>query len=144
MPTTLTITHAKVSSIPDSGDSALLEPSDWNANHVLTGSFPFGPGSIRVVTIGTVTVTSDDGVIVVNNPSTSPNPFVMPAVATRTDLWLSVYKWDSNGGDMTFTPNGTETFMGLSTWTVISASAAGGGGSVTMVGSTAMSGWLVR
>lgn len=31
------VKHLKVSAIPDSGDDSLIEPSDWNNNHVLTG-----------------------------------------------------------------------------------------------------------
>ena len=32
-----TITHSKVSNIPDCPDDALINPSDWNASHALTG-----------------------------------------------------------------------------------------------------------
>lgn len=32
-----TVTHAKVSTIPDSDDDSLIRPSDWNAEHVLSG-----------------------------------------------------------------------------------------------------------
>jgi hypothetical protein len=33
----ITVKHNKVSAIPDSGDDSLIEPSDWNADHTLTG-----------------------------------------------------------------------------------------------------------
>lgn len=33
----IVVTHSKVSGAGDSGDSALVQPSDWNANHVLVG-----------------------------------------------------------------------------------------------------------
>jgi hypothetical protein len=33
----ITVKHLKVSTIPDAGDDSLIEPSDWNNNHVLTG-----------------------------------------------------------------------------------------------------------
>jgi len=33
----ITVTHTKVSLIPDAGDDTLIEPSDWNATHTLTG-----------------------------------------------------------------------------------------------------------
>lgn len=32
---TFSITHAKVTTIPDAGDASLVEPSDWNAGHVI-------------------------------------------------------------------------------------------------------------
>ena len=33
----ITVKHLKVSTVPDSGDDTLVEPSDWNADHTLTG-----------------------------------------------------------------------------------------------------------
>jgi hypothetical protein len=33
----ITVKHTKVSLIPDSGDDSLIEPSDWNDDHALTG-----------------------------------------------------------------------------------------------------------
>jgi len=33
----ITVKHLKVSAIPDSGDDTLIEPSDWNATHTLSG-----------------------------------------------------------------------------------------------------------
>lgn len=40
----ITVKHNKVSVIPDSGDNSLVEPSDWNADHVLTGTIPIDNG----------------------------------------------------------------------------------------------------
>jgi hypothetical protein len=34
---TITVTHTKVSSVPDSTDTSLVRPSDWNATHTLSG-----------------------------------------------------------------------------------------------------------
>lgn len=33
----LTVTHSKVSSVPDGTDTSVVRPSDWNANHAITG-----------------------------------------------------------------------------------------------------------
>ncbi len=33
----ITVKHTKVSAIPDAGDANLVQPSDWNADHALTG-----------------------------------------------------------------------------------------------------------
>jgi len=33
----ITVKHLKVSLVPDAGDDTLVEPSDWNADHTLTG-----------------------------------------------------------------------------------------------------------
>jgi hypothetical protein len=34
---TITVTHTKVSTVPDSADTSLVRPSDWNATHTLSG-----------------------------------------------------------------------------------------------------------
>src|SRR3569623_3589186 len=39
--------HSKVSAISDSGDTTLVQPSDWNAGHVLTGD-PLSVGDILI------------------------------------------------------------------------------------------------
>ena len=36
----ITVKHLKVSAIPDEADTSLVRPSDWNADHVLTGTIP--------------------------------------------------------------------------------------------------------
>ena len=33
----ITVKHTKVSTVPDSADTSLVRPSDWNADHTLTG-----------------------------------------------------------------------------------------------------------
>jgi hypothetical protein len=33
----ITVKHSKVSAVPDDGDTSLVRPSDWNADHALTG-----------------------------------------------------------------------------------------------------------
>jgi hypothetical protein len=33
----ITVKHTKVSTIPDTSDTDLVRPSDWNADHTLTG-----------------------------------------------------------------------------------------------------------
>ena len=34
---TVTVTHTKVSAIPDGADTTVVRPSDWNASHTLVG-----------------------------------------------------------------------------------------------------------
>jgi len=40
----ITVKHTKVSAIPDAGDSTLVQPSDWNADHALTGTIDIANG----------------------------------------------------------------------------------------------------
>ena len=47
----ITVKHLKVSLIPDSGDDTLIEPSDWNADHELTGTIPVENGGTGASTL---------------------------------------------------------------------------------------------
>jgi hypothetical protein len=40
----ITVKHSKVSTIPDGDDSSVVRPSDWNDDHVLTGTIPVENG----------------------------------------------------------------------------------------------------
>lgn len=47
----ITVKHLKVSAIPDAGDDSLIEPSDWNNDHVLTGTVPVANGGTGAATL---------------------------------------------------------------------------------------------
>jgi hypothetical protein len=47
----ITVKHLKVSAIPDAGDDTLVEPSDWNADHTLTGTVPVANGGTGAATL---------------------------------------------------------------------------------------------
>jgi hypothetical protein len=47
----ITVKHLKVSAIPDAGDDTLIEPSDWNADHTLTGTIPVANGGTGASTL---------------------------------------------------------------------------------------------
>jgi hypothetical protein len=47
----ITVKHLKVSTIPDSGDDTLIEPSDWNNDHVLTGTVSVANGGTGAATL---------------------------------------------------------------------------------------------
>ena len=40
----ITVKHSKVSTIPDGTDTSVVRPSDWNDDHVLTGTIPVANG----------------------------------------------------------------------------------------------------
>jgi len=46
----ITVKHSKVSTIPDGDDSSLIRPSDWNNDHVLTGTIPIANGGTNATT----------------------------------------------------------------------------------------------
>jgi hypothetical protein len=61
----ITVKHNKVSAIPDSGDDSLIEPSDWNADHTLTGLGTMAEQNANAVAItgGTISGTTISGYI---------------------------------------------------------------------------------
>lgn len=100
----------------------------------------------RIITTGNVTVSNTDTLIVMNKSSPAVTAFALPPVASRSPngLPFEVYDWSGKAGDMTFTPNGAETIMGLSSWIVGSGGAAGTGGSLKLIPSVTLNGWLVK
>jgi hypothetical protein len=56
----ITVKHSKVSTIPDDTDTDLVRPSDWNADHTLTGLGTMAEQNANAVAItgGTATLTS--------------------------------------------------------------------------------------
>ena len=47
----ITVKHSKVSTIPDDADTSLVRPSDWNADHTLTGTVPVANGGTGATTL---------------------------------------------------------------------------------------------
>jgi hypothetical protein len=47
----ITVKHSKVSTIPDGDDSSVVRPSDWNDDHVLTGTIPVDNGGTGAATL---------------------------------------------------------------------------------------------
>ena len=47
----ITVKHNKVSTIPDGDDTSVVRPSDWNADHTLTGTVPVVNGGTGAATL---------------------------------------------------------------------------------------------
>jgi hypothetical protein len=47
----ITVKHTKVSTIPDGTDTSVVRPSDWNADHQLTGTIPVENGGTGAATL---------------------------------------------------------------------------------------------
>jgi hypothetical protein len=47
----ITVKHSKVSTIPDTDDTSLVRPSDWNADHTLVGTVPVANGGTGAATL---------------------------------------------------------------------------------------------
>lgn len=105
--------------------------------------FPFiGPTQI-ITTAGTHTIASDIAVVLINKSVATPTTLVLSSVVSRNGLPLHVADVTGLGGDITFTPDGTETFMGLSSWIVGSGGVAGTGGFVSWYPNTTLGLWYL-
>ena len=47
----ITVKHSKTSLVADAGDATLVQPSDWNADHTLTGTVPVANGGTGASTL---------------------------------------------------------------------------------------------
>ena len=46
----ITVKHKFVSAIPDAGDPTIVQPSNWNDDHQLTGTIPIANGGTNATT----------------------------------------------------------------------------------------------
>jgi len=90
----ITVKHTKVSTVPDGDDTSVVRPSDWNADHQLTGTIPIANGGTNATTAsdaltnlgaypasnpagyGTGTVTSVSGTAPVNVATGTTTPVI--------------------------------------------------------------------
>ena len=83
----ITVKHTKVSTIPDGDDTSVVRPSDWNADHQLTGTVPVTNG-------GTGAATASDGLNNLLPSQTGNNGKVLATDGTNAS-------WTTNGsGDV--------------------------------------------
>jgi hypothetical protein len=67
----ITVKHSKVSTIPDDADTSLVRPSDWNADHTLTGLGTMAEQNANNVNITGGSITGVTGVGDVVGPASS-------------------------------------------------------------------------
>jgi len=100
----ITVKHTYVSSIPDSGDTTLVQPSNWNADHTLIGlgtiaeqdanNVNITGGSITGVSgIGTVTSVTGTSPVVSSGGNTPA--ISMPAATSSVSGYLTSTDWNT-------------------------------------------------
>ena len=67
----ITVKHTKVSTIPDDGDTSLVRPSDWNADHTLVGLGTMAEQNANNVAITGGTITGVSGLGDVTGPASA-------------------------------------------------------------------------
>jgi hypothetical protein len=141
----ITVKHSKVSTVPDDADTSLVRPSDWNDDHVLTGTVPIANG-------GTGASTATGAINALLPSQTGNSGKVLSTDGTNTS-------WSAGGGTVTSVTGTAPVSVATGTTTpVISMAAANtstngyltstdwntfnnkGSGSVTSVAATAGTG----
>ena len=155
----ITVTHTKVSTIPDDADATLVRPSDWNASHTLDGvgtmatqdatAVAISGGTINGTTIGATTPASGafttlnfTGALLPNNLPGTVGQFLVSGGAGAVPTWSSSsvsaggsttqVQYNNAGalaGSANMTFNGT-TFVLVNDATISGATVGKGGGSV--------------
>lgn len=108
----ITVKHSKTSTIPDGSDTDLIRPSDWNADHTLTGlgtmaeqnanNVAITGGSVNGTTVGATTAAAVTGTTV-----TATTKFVGPYFdaatsaggALRNASGTAQVQWGAGGGN---------------------------------------------
>lgn len=103
-------------------------------------------GEPTVTTASSYTVTTQVALLVNRTSPAGNTAITLPAVATRSGRPLRITDWSTgigaSGHSIVITPNGTETIMRRSTWTLLS-SADDYLAHVTLWPSTSLGGWYI-
>jgi hypothetical protein len=93
----ITVKHTKVSTIPDGDDTSVVRPSDWNADHQLTGTIPVENGGTGAATL--TGYVKGNGTSAMTAAATIPNTDVtgLGTMSTQNSNNISVTGGTMNG-----------------------------------------------
>jgi len=111
----ITVKHTKVSTIPDTDDTSLVRPSDWNADHTLTGLGTMAEQNANAVAItgGTATLASLDIITSGTDAEIAPNTGITGW--NYSGLSKSVAGEESAPTGLFFSPDGLNMYVNGST-----------------------------
>ena len=111
----ITVKHNKVSTVPDGDDTSVVRPSDWNADHTLTGLGTMAEQNANAVAItgGTATLTSLDIATSGTDAEIAPNTGITGW--NYSGLSKSVSGEESNPNGLFLSPDGLNMYVNGST-----------------------------
>jgi len=121
---TITVKHTKVSTIPDTDDTSLVRPSDWNADHTLVGLGTMAEQDANNVNITGGSITGVTGLGDVTGPaSATDNAITRFDLTTGKLIQNSTITLDDNGNiinanslGLDTTPATVPTTVGTISW----------------------------
>jgi hypothetical protein len=107
----ITVKHTKVSTIPDTDDTSLVRPSDWNADHTLVGLGTMAEQNANAVAItgGTATLASLDIITSGTDAEIAPNTGITGW--NYSGLSKSVSAEEINPTGLFISPNGLNMYV---------------------------------
>ncbi len=123
----MTVKHAKTSAIPDSGDAGLVQPSDWNDDHVVTGGLDLPLETVTAPAANNVRLfgakVGGRMMPAFEGPDGAAS-VIQPSFATRrVAMWSAISDTTSNSTfGMAPTSQGTATVASMSATNIFTAS----------------------
>jgi sugar lactone lactonase YvrE len=107
----ITVKHNKVSTIPDTDDTSLVRPSDWNADHTLTGLGTMAEQNANAVAItgGTATLASLDIITSGTDAEIAPNTGITGW--NYSDLSKSISAEEATPNGLFISPDGLNMYV---------------------------------
>ena len=139
---TIQVKHSKVSTIPDTDDTSLVRPSDWNADHTLTGlgtmaeqnanAVAITGGTINGTTIGDTTPSSIVGTTITGQTG------VLRGTGNNLLLQSNTFNtsWSTVASTIATTVATTDPFGGSNAWILTPTSSVTTGLTQTVLNST--------
>jgi hypothetical protein len=111
----ITVKHSKVSTIPDDADTSLVRPSDWNADHTLTGTVPVANGGTGAATLTGYVIGNGTSAMTASTTIPSGDVSGLGTMATQNANAVAITGGTVNGTTIGATTPSTGAFSYAST-----------------------------
>ena len=111
----ITVKHKFVSAIPDAGDPTIVQPSNWNDDHQLTGTVPVANGGTGAATLTGYVIGNGTSAMTASTTIPSGDVSGLGTIATQNANAVAITGGTVNGTTIGATTASTGAFTYLST-----------------------------
>ena len=111
----ITVKHKFVSAIPDAGDPTIVQPSNWNDDHQLTGTVPVANGGTGAATLTGYVIGNGTSAMTASTTIPSGDVSGLGTIATQNANAVAITGGTINGTTIGATTASTGAFTYLST-----------------------------